>query len=54
MLYYSFIFAVVGFVTGTLAFIGPGRATASVMKLCFAASFLLLTISLGRRQKAQL
>jgi len=54
MFYYSGILIVVAFVTGTLAFVGPGGTTALVMKLCFAGSFLLLAFSLGRRKKAKL
>jgi uncharacterized membrane protein YtjA (UPF0391 family) len=51
VMYYSLIFGFIAVVTATLGFVGPAGITATVMKICFGVSFLLLTISLGRGSK---
>jgi hypothetical protein len=53
MLYYSGFLAAVAVIMGTLGSVGSSGTTAFVMRLCFAVSFLLFTISLGRQKEAR-
>jgi len=53
MLYYSGFLVAVSVITGTLGSVQSSGTTALIMRVCVIMSFLLFTISLGRRKQAR-